>query len=228
MKAIILASGFGTRLYPLTRDKAKALLVYKGKPVVGHIIDRIPVGMETFVTSNGKFENDFRQLLETLSRPVNLCVEPVFTETERLGAVGSLRSCIETGNLVDDLLVIAGDNYFEFELSRFIAVYDGETTLVAVFDIGDKGKASQLGVVKLDGHRIIKFDEKPARPETTLVATACYIFPPRIRPLLSQFCDSEGKDNLGSFISFLLARDEVHAYVFTESWLDIGSVAAES
>ena len=228
MKAIILASGFGTRLYPLTRNKAKALLEYKGKPVAGHIVDRIPEDIEVFVTSNGKFEMDFRKWLKTLSRPVILCVEPVFTEAQRLGAVGSLYSCIKTRNLVDDLLVIAGDNYFEFNLSQFISAYDGKTTLVAVFDIGNRSKASQFGVVELDGHRIIRFDEKPAKPKSSLVATACYILPPRILPLLSEFRNSHDKDNLGSFISFLLARDEVFAYVFAESWLDIGSVAFKS
>ena len=41
MKSIILASGFGTRLYPLTIDKPKCLLEYKGKPIINHIVDKI-------------------------------------------------------------------------------------------------------------------------------------------------------------------------------------------
>jgi len=228
MKVIILASGFGTRLYPLTRYKAKALLEYRGKPVIEHIVDRIPGDIELFVTSNAKFESDFRQWLKTLGRPATLCVEPVYTEDERLGAVGSLSSCIQDQNLADDLLVIAADNYFELDLTQFISAYDGKTTLVAVYDIGDRSKATEFGVVELDGNKIIRFDEKPARPKSSLIATACYIIPQRILPLLTEFCLNQDKDNLGSFISFLLDRVEVQAYVFTDTWLDIGSLSFES
>ncbi len=42
MKCLILASGFGARLYPLTRNRAKALLEYEGKPVLSHIVGRVP------------------------------------------------------------------------------------------------------------------------------------------------------------------------------------------
>ncbi len=223
MKSLILASGFGTRLYPLTTTKAKALLEYKGKPLISHIVDRIPQGVDILVNSNKRFEADFRRWQSTAGRAVTLCVEPVFTEKQAFGAVGSLDYWVRTKNITDDLLVFASDNYFEFDLRRFIAAYNGKNALVAVYDIGDKNKARQFGVVRLDGHRIAEFEEKPAQPKSSLIATACYIFPPRIFPLLSQYCAEGKKDNLGSFISYLVDNDEVRAYIFTELWLDIGS-----
>ena len=224
MKSLILASGFGTRLYPLTTTKAKALLEYKGKPLISHIVDRIPHDVDILVNSNKRFEADFRRWQETLSRAVDICVEPVFTEAQAFGAVGSLDYWIRTKNIIDDLLVIASDNYFEFDLRQFIAAYNSKNALVAVCDIGDKSKASQFGVVRLDGQNIVEFEEKPAQPESSLIATACYVLPPRIFPILSQYCAEGKKDNLGSFISYLVDRDEVHAYTFTELWLDIGSI----
>ena len=223
MKCLILASGFGTRLYPLTINRAKALLEFRGTPLVTHIVNRIPNDMEVFVTTNRKFEASFRQWSKTLGRAVTFCVEPVFTEEQSIGAVGSLNYCVATNNIMDDLLVIAGDNYFESSLSEFISSYDGQTTLVGVYDTGDKNKSSQFGVVGLDGLRITKFDEKPTKPESSLIATACYIFPARIFPLLSQFCYGGKKDNLGSFIAYLIAKDVVHAYTFTELWFDAGN-----
>jgi glucose-1-phosphate thymidylyltransferase len=223
MKCLILASGFGTRLYPLTINRAKALLEFRGTPLVTHIVNRIPNDMEVFVTTNRKFEASFRQWSQTLGRAVTFCVEPVFTEEQSIGAVGSLNYCVATNNIMDDLLVIAGDNYFKSSLSEFISSYDGQTTLVGVYDTGDKNKSSQFGVVGLDGPRITKFDEKPTKPESSLIATACYIFPARIFPLLSQFCYGGKKDNLGSFIAYLIAKDVVHAYTFTELWFDAGN-----
>jgi len=151
-------------------------------------------------------------------------VEPVFTEEQALGAVGSLDYWVKTSNIKDDLLVIASDNYFEFDLDRFITSYNGKNSLVAIYDIGDKSRASQFGVAQLEGRRITGFEEKPPVPKGSLVATACYIFPPRIFPLLSRFCANGMRDNLGSFIAYLVEQDEVHSFLFHELWLDIGSV----
>ena len=223
-RCVILASGFGTRLYPLTINRAKALLEFRGTPLISHIVNRIPSNIEVFVTTNKKFEASFRQWSKTLARAVNFCVEPVLTEDQSMGAVSSLNYCVTTKNIAEDLLVIAGDNYFESSLSEFISRYDGKTTLVGVYDIGDKSKSSHFGVVELDGIMIANFDEKPAEPKSSLVATACYIFPARILPLLSKFCAGGKKDNLGSFIAYLVANDVVNAYTFTELWFDAGDV----
>ena len=198
MKCLILASGFGTRLYPLTSNKAKALLEFRGTPLISHIMNLIPNGIDVIVTTNMKFEASFRQWSETLGRAVTFCVESVLTEEQSIGAVGSLNYCVTTMQIKDDLLVIAGDNYFESSLSEFVSSYDGRTVLVGVYDTGDKSKNSQFGVVGLDGTRIARLDEKPAEPQSSLVATACYIFPARILPMLSDFCHGGKKDNLAA------------------------------
>ncbi|MFC2050057.1 nucleotidyltransferase family protein [Chloroflexota bacterium] len=224
MKGLILASGFGTRLYPLTLTRAKALLEYKGKASISHILDKIPQDIDILVNINKKFEADFRRWQDTIGRVVTLCVEPVFTEEQAFGAIGSLDYWIKAENITDDLLVIASDNYFELDLSKFIAAYNGRNTLVAVYDIGDKSKASQYGVVQLDGYRIAGFEEKPAQPKSSLIAVACYILPSRIFPFLFQYCAQKKRDNLGDFIAYLIEKDEVHAYIFTEPWFDIGSI----
>jgi glucose-1-phosphate thymidylyltransferase len=224
MKSLILASGFGTRLYPLTATKAKALLEYKGKAIISHIVDKVPENIDILVNTNKKFEADFRQWQGTIGRAVTLCVEPVFTEEQAFGAIGSLDYWIRTKKIDDDLLVIAGDNYFEFDIRRFIAAYNGKNTLVAVYDIGDKTEAKRFGVVQLDGKRITKFVEKPAQPKSSLIAIACYIIPPRIFPLLFRYCDQDKRDNLGNFISYLVETDEVYAYTFSDTWFDVGSL----
>ena len=155
---------------------------------------------------------------------MEILVEEVLSEDQKLGAVGSLNFWIENKQIDEDLLVIAGDNYFEFDLAEFIARYDGRNTLLAIYDIGDKDKARELGVVQLDGHRITEFQEKPAKPKSSLVATACYIFTPRVFPLLRQYCQPGTRDNLRSFVAYLVDKDEVCTYSFTEPWVDIGSV----
>jgi glucose-1-phosphate thymidylyltransferase len=223
MKCLILAGGFGTRLYPLTIYKAKALLDYKGQPLLSHILDRIPGNIDTLVSCNRKFEADFCRWQKSVARQVELCVEHVWTHEQKKGAVGSLEFWVKSKSITEDLLVIAGDNYFEFSLAEFISTYNGKNVLVAVYDIGDMSKASRFGIVSLDGNRVVEFQEKPAQPRSSLVSTGIYIFPPRIFPLLSRYCAESKRDNLGSFIAHLVEKDEVHACIFTETWRDIGS-----
>lgn len=221
MKCLILAGGFGTRLYPLI-NKPKALLEYKGKPLLSHLVDKMPPNVEIMVSTNLKFEADFRQWQQGVDRDIELCVEAIWREEQKKGALGSLDFWVNTKRIGEDLLVIAGDNYFEFDFSQFIAAYDGNNALVAVHDIGDKSRAGQFGVVRLDGYRLAGLEEKPDQPTSSLIATACYIFPPRIFPLLRQYCSIK-RDNLGNFISHLIQVDQVHGYLFTEPWFDIGS-----
>jgi glucose-1-phosphate thymidylyltransferase len=223
MKSLVMAAGFGTRLYPLTLGKAKALLEYKGKPLINYVIEKIPQDIDILVNVNLRFEADFRRWQKTLDRKVTLCVEPVSTEQEALGAVGSIAYWVKEKRITEDLLVLASDNYFEFDLHQFISSYNGRNPLVAVYDMGDKSKVSEFGVVRLDGNRIAELVEKPKKPKSSLVAIACYIFPQRIFPLLFQCC-VEGRDNLGTFVSYLVEVDEVRAFTFSQAWYDIGSL----
>ncbi len=224
MKCLLLAAGFGTRLYSLGINKAKGLIEYKGKPFVSHLVDKIPQDIPILLNTNKKFEADFRHWQSTLDREITLCVEPVYDETQAFGAIGSIEYWVRQEHIAEDLLVLASDNYFEFDLSHFIASFNGKNTLVAVHDIGDKSKASKYGVVKLAGDKIVELEEKPAQPKSSLIATACYIFPQRVLPLLAQYCAEGKRDNLGSFITYLIAQDEVYAYPFSERWLDMGSI----
>jgi glucose-1-phosphate thymidylyltransferase len=102
--------------------------------------------------------------------------------------------------------------------------YNRQNVLVAVYDVGAPEKATHYGVVKLEGNRIVELEEKPAQPKSSLVATACYILPPRIFPVISEYCKGAKRDNLGSFISHLVERDLVLAFPFSETWIDIGNL----
>ena len=224
MKCLILASGFGTRLYPVTKKTAKGLLPYKGKPVIDYIVESIPGGIEINVASNRKFEAQYRKWQGEINRDVRLFVEPVENEEQSLGAVGSLEYWVRQNAIDDDLLVIAGDNYFEMDMTHFISRFDGEHTLVAVYDIGDRRDACQFGVVQLDEDKITSLAEKPREPQSSLVATACYLFPAGVLAALNDYCKQGRKDNLGNFIAHLIGCGSVQAYVFNGAWFDIGNI----
>jgi len=224
VKCLILASGFGTRMYPLTLNHAKALLPYRGKPMINHIVDKIPPGIEILVNVNKKFEADFYQWQKLQSRDITICVEEVYSDEGKLGAIGSVAHWIKKKNIDEDLLLFGSDNYFEFDLSGFIGAFNGSNLLVAVCDVDDPAKATRYGVVKLEGTRVVELEEKPANPKSSLVSTACWIIPLRVFPFVTEFCLETKRDNLGNFITYLTQKDRVFAFPFKETWIDIGNL----
>jgi glucose-1-phosphate thymidylyltransferase len=228
MKCLILAGGFATRLYPLTLTRAKALLEYKGRPVITHILDKIPRSFSVIVAVNKKFENDFLAWQRSLNRTVDIAVEESVSDDQKKGAVGAVDFWIKKKHIDEDLMIIAADNYFEFNLADMVAQFNGHHAVIAVYDVGSKeraceiGKACQVGLVVLENDRIIRLDEKPLEPTSSIVASGIYVLPLRLFPLLAEYARQEKRDNLGSFISYLVERETVRAFLFTEVWMDIG------
>ena len=68
MKGLVLAAGYATRLYPLTKNKAKALLPIKGQPILDYIVDEMwtmPDLEQIIIVSNHRFAKDFEAWRQT-------------------------------------------------------------------------------------------------------------------------------------------------------------------
>lgn len=125
MKAILLGAGYATRLYPLTKDKAKPLLEVAGITITNHLVEKItsiPEIDESIIVTNNKFANQFENWVAQANYVIQLTVVNVGTLTNetRLGAIGDIQYVIDQEDVADDLLILASDNLFEFELSDFV------------------------------------------------------------------------------------------------------------
>src|SRR4051812_41843666 len=180
MKAIVLAAGYATRLRPLTDTWAKELLPVGGRPIIDWILQAVEdsgVVDEVHVVTNSRKAPAFEQWAS--GRDVVVHDDGTSSNDDRLGAIGDMLFVIERAELDDDLLVIAGDNLFEFSVADFVGFWRGKGTAsaVAVRDVGSLELASHYGIVSLAGDgRITSFVEKPADPPSTLAATATYLF----------------------------------------------------
>jgi glucose-1-phosphate thymidylyltransferase len=228
MKAIILAGGYATRLRPLTDDLSKCLLPVGGRPMVDWILDRIEEVDEVdavHVVTNSRFARDFEHW--AMFKPgVTVHDDGTSSNEDRLGAIGDVAFTLERAGIDDDVLVIAGDNLFDFDLQEFVDFWRGKgvASAVAVRDVGDLRLASQYGIVELDGtDRVVDFVEKPADPPSTLAATATYLYHREHLPLVSSYLDQGNPpDQSGSFFEWLRSREPVYGWWFTGAWLDIG------
>jgi len=229
MKAVVLAGGYATRLWPITRHRPKMFL-----PIgEGTVIDRIFESLErddrideVFVSTNARFADDFRaHLADTGYEKPRLSVEQTTGEDEKLGVVGALAQLVDRENIEDDLVVVAGDNVISFDLSTFVDVFEdrGQTT-IAAYDVGSRDRAKSYGLVELEGDRVVDFQEKPDDPNSTLVSIACYAFPASTVAALDTYLEDGGNpDEPGWFVQWLQAREPVTAFTFEEAWFDIGT-----
>ena len=229
MKAIILAGGYATRLRPLTENRSKCLLPVGGRPMVDWILERIR-GVDEIdavhVVTNHRFAADFEDWASS-KEGVVVHDDGTSSNEDRLGAIGDVAFTLEQAGIAgEDVIVIAGDNLFEYDLQDYVDFWraKGVASAVAIRDVGDLRLASRYGVVALDENdRVTEFVEKPADPTTTLCATATYIYHREHLPLVGRYlAEGNAPDQSGSFFEWLRAREPVYGYTFSGYWLDIG------
>ncbi|HEX9378713.1 MAG TPA: nucleotidyltransferase family protein [Gaiellaceae bacterium] len=221
MKALILAAGYATRLRPLTDSIPKQLLPVGGRPMVDWILDRIgeTSADEVHLVTNARFAKRFERWAE--DKDVRIHNDGTTSNEDRLGAIGDIRFV----GLDDDLLVVAGDNLFDYSLADYEAYWrERDGSSIAVFDVGDPELAKKYGIVDVDENdRVVGFVEKPEDPPTTLCATATYLYEREHVRLVEQYLE-EGNppDQPGNYIAWLHMREPVYAYRFDGQWYDIG------
>jgi glucose-1-phosphate thymidylyltransferase len=233
MKALILAAGYATRLYPLTLDRPKHLLEVAGRPLLERLLEQLPLSeVETvYVVTNAKFAPRFRDWAEGLSldAPVEVIDDGTTGEDVKLGATGDLELVIRTRNVDEDLLVAAGDSLFTERLDGFVGfARERDAAAVGVYDVGDFEAVKRLSVIGVDeDSRVISAEEKPERPVSTLAGVALYFYPRAVLPLVAQFLqEGNNPDQPGWLVQWLYLRTPVYAWRVPGEWLDIGTPEA--
>ena len=234
MNALILAAGYATRLYPLTLNKAKPLLVVGGKAIIEWVVDNLAdvPDLETiYVVTNDKFAADFQAWSERYQDQhpefkFKIINDGSKSDEDKLGAIGDINFVITRENLTQSsLLIVAGDNLFTESLTDFVVCARETEATVAVYDVGDAEAIKKYGNIAVDADGIItRFEEKPERPQGTLAAIALYYYSPAILSLLTTYLAAgNNPDQPGRFVQWLYTRKPVETFQIKGNWLDIGS-----
>lgn len=230
MKCVVLAAGYATRLYPLTKNFPKPLLQVSGKPVLDWLLDDLTDNCaidEVFVVSNHKFASIFQSWADEKKYKVSVIDDNTTSNENRLGAVNDLNLVIKTRNLNEDLLVVAGDNLLNFSLKSFIDfAKTKKTSCILSYYEGDKNKLSKSGVVKFDQTgRVISMEEKPKNPSSNwVVPPFYYLFKEDLKLIDKAINDGCSVDAPGSFIGWLATNSTLFAKKMTGKRFDIGDI----
>ena len=232
MKTIVLAAGYATRLYPLTRNFPKPLLEIAGKSILDRLledIDSIPEINEHIIISNARYYDHFVEWKEKskLKNPITIINDGSVSNETRLGAVRDIQFAIESCSINDDILVVAGDNVIDFSFKSLVDLFKEKNSAVIMCNYEDDIQVLRRGGVMVPDKdfKVISMEEKPHDPKSNWSVAPFYIYKKSELDLIKKGIE-EGcaTDAPGSFVCWLCTQTDVYALRSEGMRYDIGTL----
>lgn len=218
MKAIIPVAGVGSRLRPHTYTLPKVLLNVAGKPIIGHIIDKIiEEGINEAVVIVGYLGDMIEEYLTK-----NYDIEFTFIEQEERLGLGHAIYMTKAHLDEEPVFIILGDTVFEVDLS---GVFKREYSALGVKEVEDPRR---FGVAEVQDGLITKLIEKPEHPKSNLAVVGLYYIK---NPQLLLFClehnithniRTKGEFQLTDALQMMIDKGERFSTFPVEGWYDCG------
>lgn len=225
MKIIILAAGYGTRLLPLTENTPKPLIGVGGKPLLDYITKDIDTldAEEVYVVTNNRF---YEQVKQWNTRGYKIINDGTMGNEDRRGAIGDIYYVIEKEGIEDDLLVVAGDNFFSDSIRGIVA--EGvvkNAPMLGIYDVKDLERVKALNELRYDKEgQITYFEEKPLKPQNTMIGVALYYYPAWMLNMISAYVKrGHNADQPGRLVEWLYKETPCYVWEVPGVWFDVGT-----
>jgi mannose-1-phosphate guanylyltransferase len=224
MKAMALAAGKGTRLFPLTGEIPKPMAPVVNTPIIEHIFDLLAGHGIEEVRVNVHYLAD--ALLEAYGEQskVNGMTVHLEREDELLGTAGGVKRLADRFD--DTFVVVSGDALTDVNIAELVE-FHMESAALATIALRWVYDTSEFGVVDVDEEGNIKgFQEKPD-PEvaiSTLANTGIYVFEPRALDYIPEDTFFDFANDV--FPKLLENGEKFVGYREDFYWSDIGTLEA--
>ena len=215
--AVILVGGKGTRLHPLTKEIPKALIPVHGKPLLAHFFDTLRRHgiVHAYLCVGHMKEGIKNHFMDGSAYGINL---EYIEEDEPLGTAGPLR--LGQARLTETFVCSNGDELKDVDLDEMFAYHknSGAKVTIALRHVDDP---SLYGVAKLEGNRIVKFVEKPAKQDAPshLINSGLYLIEPDVIDMIPNgFCMLEQ-----DVFPKLAEQGALFGFPFSGQWFDTGT-----
>ncbi len=211
MKAIVVAGGHGSRLYPLTNFTHKTLLPLCGRPIIDYVLSTIrQAGIKDITIIGNKFIDKIREHVGSEVKYV--------LEKEPLGVAAALQLARE-GNEGCPLLIWFSDNITNIDLKSDVSDF----TKGAILLTREVENPSDFGIAILDGDTVIDVIEKPENPPGNLAIGGIYIFDERFWERLDSVQDSPTFSISDVTRQYLVEGDAKVISLGENTWIDCGT-----
>jgi dTDP-glucose pyrophosphorylase len=211
---VIMAGGLGSRLLPYTKDCPKPMLLVKGKPILEKIIARAKrQGFHNFLISVNYLSHVIQDYFGDGSK-FDVSISYI-EEKDRLGTIGALSLC--KSKLRSSFIVTNGDVLTDINYEYLLNFHD-RNEFVGTMAVKAHKIQNPYGVVYIDGHTLVGFEEKPLYH--SYINTGVYVLSPSALSFLkeNEYCDAP---TLFDRIAKQYPAKSA-AYVIEDEWLDIG------
>ncbi len=237
MKAIFLCAGFGTRMYPLTKNTPKPLLKVSGRSVLDYLMDQVACfpGLESIhLVSNDRFYSDFvdwkvnrAQNLKSNGPRLIIYNNGITENKNQKGAVADLGFALKKTGSENGAFVAAGDVIPRFSLlPAYKKFLNKKRNYIIALPEEDKSRLRKTGVIEVGTNNLVRaLHEKPAHPSSNWFCPPLYYLQPSALEMVHPFLlTANEKDAPGYFIAYLVRKREVFAVKINSSRFDTGSM----
>ncbi len=225
MKVIVPVAGKGTRLHPHTHTKPKCLVRVAGKPILGHLIDRIRgLPMEELILVIDPDDSNEARIRQFIERSAP---EPV-TYIRQTELRGPAHAIFLTRKRIDgDVLIIFNDTLFDADLTQI-----ERTTADGIIWVKEVEDARRFGLVVTQGDRITRLVEKPAVPPSNLAMIGMYYLKDgpalmeRIERVMQEGRTVKGEFYLPDPLQLMLDEGYHLEAAPVQGWYDCGTIEA--
>ncbi len=218
MRAIIPVAGVGSRLRPHTYTIPKVLLNVAGKPIIGHIMDKIIAhGFDAATVVVGYLGDKVK---EYITANYSIAVDFVEQE-ERLGLGHAIYLSRHTISK-DPVLIILGDTVFDVNLS---AMTTGQYSTIGVKEVADPRR---FGVAESKDGFISRLTEKPENPGSNLAIVGLYfikrpdVLLECLKEMIKNDVRTKGEFQLTDGLQMMIERGEKIKTFTIDGWYDCG------
>ncbi len=219
MRAVIPAAGFGSRLKPHTYSLPKVLLNVGGKPILGHIIEKLLVHDISKVTFVVGYLGE--QIVEYVKKHYPKLDAHFVNQEIALGLGHAIQMAVPT---LDDeeIFIILGDTIFDVNLDE---VFSARKSSLGVKTVDDP---SRFGVAVCENGKIIKLIEKPKEPISKLALVGLYYLTDSKRliesldELFKKEIKTRGEYQLTDALQLMIEKGHEFTTFPVEGWYDCG------
>lgn len=224
MKGIILAGGLATRLRPLTLVTNKHLLPIYNKPMIYYPIESMKKAgvKQLLISSSPNHAGDFTNLLKG-GEDFGLNITYAVQENPK-GGISNAIALAEEFVENEKLLVILGDNIFNFNLKSAVEKFEKKDKGALIYGIRMPIKSSQYGVIEIDNQgKVLSIEEKPEKPKSSIAQTGIYMYDNRVFDFIRKLKPSARGELEVTDLNNQYVKEKTLTCELLDWWIDAGT-----